>query len=156
VVQITGPDSLMQEAGRFSPNRRWLAFCGSRRDSSDKHIFLAPLSGNSVSQADLIDLSLAGAGSDDREPAWSPDGTTIYFLSRRDGFLCVWARSVDRITGIPRGEAFPVAHFHFAGRAIRGPSPYSGEIGLSVAKNFLVFTVAETTGNVWLRSTPTP
>jgi Tol biopolymer transport system component len=155
IARITGSDWSMQEAGRLSPNHRWLVFCGSHRGSSGKQILLAPVrSGGVVSQTDLIRLS--EAGSVDREPAWSPDGERVYFLSDRDGFTCVWARNVNRITGMPRGEASPVAHFHFAGQIIRGPSPYSGTIGLSVARNFLVLTIAETTGNVWLRFTPTP
>jgi hypothetical protein len=35
---------------------------------------------------------------------------------------------------------------------IRGPAPYSGTIGLSVAGNFLVLTLTETGGNIWERS----
>jgi hypothetical protein len=27
--------------------------------------------------------------------AWSPDGRHIYYLSDRDGQVCLWARSID-------------------------------------------------------------
>jgi hypothetical protein len=43
---------------------------------------------------------------------------------------------------------FAAAHFHSAGRVLRGPSANSGSIGLSAAGNFLVLTLTDTKGNI--------
>jgi hypothetical protein len=43
---------------------------------------------------------------------WSPDGTLVYYFSRRDGYRCLWARRLDLVRKRPAGEAFAVAHFH--------------------------------------------
>lgn len=80
---------------------------------------------------------------------WSPDDNTIYFVSSRDSFRCIWGQHLDhpgskRI----RGEPFPVAHFHEARRSLAILD--SGEIGLAVARDKIVIAEAERTGNVWL------
>jgi serine/threonine protein kinase/Tol biopolymer transport system component len=153
LVNVPGAQQIMQSAGRFSPDHRWVVYCGSTASSTTSQIFVAPVTSDGlVPEAQLAPVT-EGA-SIDREPFWSPGGQRIYFLSNRDGFECVWARNVDRASARPSGPVFPVAHFHHSGQVIRGPTPYPGLIGLSVAEHFLVLTVSETTGNVWLRSGP--
>jgi hypothetical protein len=142
----------MQNSGRFSPDQRWVAFCGWHGGSTAKQILIVPVTANGpVPPGQIVEVTNDEFAN--REPAWAPDGRRIYFLSNRDGFDCVWARDMDPVSARPLGAAFPVAHFHSAGRVIRGPSPYSGTIGLSVAKDFLVLTVTETSGSIWERST---
>ena len=43
---------------------------------------------------------------------WSPDGNTLYFLSRRDGFACIWAQPLDPATKQPEGAIKDVRHLH--------------------------------------------
>jgi hypothetical protein len=45
-------------------------------------------------------------------PRWAPEGRLLYYLSDRDGFLCVWATPLDPRTKRPSGEPFPVLHAH--------------------------------------------
>jgi eukaryotic-like serine/threonine-protein kinase len=149
-ITIAGGESLRQNSARISPDHKWLIFTASSADSPDKRIALAPWRDDGrVSLPEIVWLSLPGSA--DFEPAFSPGGERVYFLSTRDGPISVFAQNIDRLTGHPSGEAFPVFGSHFAGLTIHGNGPYSGSIGLSVAQSFLVFTVRETTGNVWLR-----
>ena len=39
-----------------------------------------------------------------KKPFWSPDGNLLYFLSSRDGFLCLWAQWLDPSTKHPLGD----------------------------------------------------
>jgi hypothetical protein len=82
-------------------------------------------------------------------PRWSPDGNTIYFLSGRDGFRCFWGQRLNPATKDPAGEPFAVQHFHRTRRSLRYIQD-SGAIGLAVARDRIVFPLAELTGNIWL------
>jgi hypothetical protein len=85
----------------------------------------------------------------DREVRWAPGGALLYFLSERDGFRCIWAQRLDRQTKQPAGAAFPVYHFHHSQQSLMSiGSP--GKVGLSIANGALIFSLAETTGNIWM------
>ena len=79
---------------------------------------------------------------------WSADGRTLYFVSDRDGFRCVWGQ---RITSEPlkaAGDAFAVFHSHRARRSmkdLRLPM-----FSMWVIGNGLFFVQAEKTGNIWM------
>jgi hypothetical protein len=45
-----------------------------------------------------------------------------------------------------------VADFHHARQVIQGATYYSGDIGLSIAKDYVVFAVSEFTSNVWTKT----
>jgi hypothetical protein len=129
-----------------------VAFSGWHERSTAKQIVVVPVTADGFVAPGQIG-ELTNDGSVNGEPAWSPDGRRVYFLSNRDGSECVWARDVDPVSARPLGAAFPVAHFHYPGLAIRGPSPYPGSIGLSVASDFLALTLTGTAGRIWERST---
>jgi hypothetical protein len=44
-----------------------------------------------------------------------------------------------------------VAHFHHARELLRSPVPQWGAIGLTASVDSLIFTIAESTGNLWWR-----
>ena len=153
LIPWAGKPVLRQFGGRFSPDGKWVVFSGSRFGSSAKHIWITPVrSDGTVGEKDLV--SLTDGNSTEIEPYWSPDGQTIYFLSDRDGFQCIWARHVDPATAQPLGAMFAAADFHHARQAIRSPSAYPGDIGLSVSKDSLVLMMADSHGNIWLRPDP--
>ncbi len=151
LIRWAGTHPWTEFAGRFSPDGRWVVFHGSNSESEPRHIWIAPVRREgSVKEDELIPLT--DGASSEKEPYWSTDGRRIYFLSDRDGFNCIWAREVDPATARPRGPAFVVADFHHARRVIQGATVYSGDIGLSASKDFLVFAMAEYTSNIWLKT----
>lgn len=150
LVALSAPRFTMQSGGRFSPDGRWIVFSAGNPGSPVKQIFIAPLHpGKLVTPSELIPLTEGEFA--DVEPYWAPDGKTIFFISGRDGFLCIWARSVDD-RAQPRGEVYPIAHFHHAGHTLAGGVPYVGEIGLSAGPTFLVFSLTQSTSDIWLKS----
>jgi serine/threonine protein kinase len=142
----------MQASGRFSPDERWVAFTGWHEAENKRQILVVPITPDGTVAPDQV-VEITTDDFSNREPVWSPDGRRIYFLSNHDGPDCVWAVNVDPVSKRPVGEEFAVAHFHNAGRLIRGPTPYYGSIGLSAARNFLVLTLTDTKGNIWSRGT---
>ena len=86
----------------------------------------------------------------DREVKSSPDSGVLYFLSERDGFRCIWAERLD-----PKNQAVrPASRSRFIISTIRN-SPLTslgspGKVGLSVTSDGLLFSLAETTGNIWM------
>jgi eukaryotic-like serine/threonine-protein kinase len=129
---------------RFSPDGRWIAFHASVGPDRSQ-IFIAPFHGMSpIGEEAWIALP----GSDDHIPRWSPDGNSLYLLSGRDGYLCLWRQRLHPNTKRPLGEAIEGYHLHGARRAITGVPLHYLEI--SVARDKLVFPMSERTGNIWM------
>jgi hypothetical protein len=84
-------------------------------------------------------------------PRWSPDGSRVYYMSVRDGFLCIWAQAVDPATKAPRGEPFAVFHAHRNPWRMTAPR---AAFSLSVGRHRMVFNAAELTGSVLMSQLP--
>jgi len=84
-------------------------------------------------------------------PRWSPDGRRLYYLSDRDGFVCLWVQELDPSTKRPRGE--PVAVFHAHRNPWRMSLPRGG-FSFRVGRDRIVFNAAEITGNVLIGRLP--
>ena len=149
VARIVDAPSMYVSAGRWSPDRRWILFCGVR--NRQKTIYLVPAAPDGTAKASQL-VPVSGDGYDAWEPAWSRDGRHVYFVARADGFGCIWGRDIDPAAGRPSGAAFAVAHFHQAREMVQGPVANLGEIGLSASRQFLAFSVTETTGEAWLQT----
>jgi Tol biopolymer transport system component len=146
VAQRPG-DSVLTD-GRFSPDGKWMAF-HARTKQTTAQIFVVPIDGAlPVPRQQWI--AVTDGGSEEMEPAWSPNGELLYFLSDRDGFRCIWARRLNAAGKQPAGAAFAVRHFHRARRSLRRMTSTTGLIGLSVAPGRMVFSFGELTGNIWL------
>ena len=127
---------------RFSPDGRWIAFEGNER-RAPRQLYIVPFRENaSPLRSDWI--SIGDAKDLNRAPCWSADGNTLYFLSERDGFRCIWAQRLDS-SKRPRGAAVPVRHFHQERVTLSGP----GEPSLALAAGKLVVTLYETKGELW-------
>jgi hypothetical protein len=83
-------------------------------------------------------------------PRWSPDGTRLYHLSRRDGFYCIWAQPIDPATRTARGEPVAVQHLH---RSPRLTAP-RGMFLISVGRHRLVFNALQRTGDILMAQLP--
>jgi eukaryotic-like serine/threonine-protein kinase len=136
------PQFVLYEA-RFSPDGRWIAFHALNTPTT-RQMFVAPFRGpQEVPVEEWVPISDGTAM--DRNITWSPDGATIYFLSERDGFRCIWGQRLDPETKRPQGPPFSVAHFHQASRSM-----VDAGFNMSVTSDSLVFALTDLTGNVWM------
>jgi dipeptidyl aminopeptidase/acylaminoacyl peptidase len=128
---------------RFSPDNRWLAFNATTADRS--RLFVAPVRTDPpVAESEWIPIA---NGIWDDKPRWSPDGNTLYFVSERDHFRCIWAHRLNSRKYFV-GEPLPIYHAHQARNSISGTQ--LGRFELSVARDKIVFNMTERTGNIWL------
>jgi Tol biopolymer transport system component/DNA-binding winged helix-turn-helix (wHTH) protein len=126
----------------FSPDDRWVSFNASEPGRS--RILVAPVRDHAVPEQEWI--TIADTGWDDK-PRWSPDGNTLYLVSERDGFRCIWAQHLDSQKR-PMGEAIAVFHAHQSQRSLSDIGP--GDLAISVARDKIVFNTNERRGNLWL------
>jgi serine/threonine protein kinase/Tol biopolymer transport system component len=151
VAALCPPDGVLTD-GKFSPGGKWIAF-HMRTRKSTAQIFAARIDGVlPVARESWVPVT--DGGSEELEPAWSPNGTLLYYLSDRDGFRCIWARRFDPASGRLSGDPFAVLHFHRARRSLKRMTNTTGLTGLSVAPGRIVFSFGELTGNIWLLETP--
>ena len=130
---------------RFSPDGKWLAFhVPLEAEQGRTPIFIAPLR-NRVALGESEWIQVTDGTGIDAAPWWSPDGNILYFLSQRDEFLCIWAQHLDQETKRPAGAPFDVAHFHGARHRVQEQG-----FGPGIGIDQLVFTLSESTGNIWM------
>jgi hypothetical protein len=72
----------------------------------------------------------------------------IYFISDRDGFRCLWYQRLDPATKRPVGSPAPLHHLHRARLTMMNVD--NGQQAISVARDKIVFSLGELTGNVWM------
>ncbi len=80
-------------------------------------------------------------------PRWSADGSSIYYISERDDFLCVWGQHLDPATKIPVEDPFPVVHAH--GSQMKMMPFVKHMWNVEVGADRLVFNAGELTGDVY-------
>jgi Tol biopolymer transport system component len=97
-------------------------------------------------------IEIAGRGEWVADPRWAADGRLVYYLSDRDDFACVWARSLDPATRRPVGEPIPVAHAHSTD--MRMLVVQRTVWSLAVGRDRLVFNAAATSGDVYTALLP--
>ncbi len=93
--------------GGYSPDGRWLAFhqkIGEASEHRDIDLWLLPARGGRA-------VRLTERAGIDAQPAWAPDGRTIYFVSDRSGDQNVWKLGIDPASGAPVGEPLQVTFF---------------------------------------------
>jgi eukaryotic-like serine/threonine-protein kinase len=130
---------------RLSPDGKVLSFTQVRPGRA-RRILLAPFSEEPIpEQAWTVVIE----GTDfERQPVWAPAGSTIYFLSERDGARCIWAQRVDTATKRPVGAPFAAHHMHEARYNLADMDPAS--IGLSLAGGQMFYATFDLQSNIWL------
>ena len=123
---------------------RWLAVLTGEPDGKVA-ISIVPLGESPVAPEDWVEI--AGRDTWVGSPRWSPDGNTLYHLSDRDDFVCVWAQSLDPETREPVGDPFAVAHAHTS--SMKMTPMHRSMWSLEVGTGRLVFNAVEMTGDVY-------
>jgi len=134
-------------AARFSSDRRWMTF-QSVLSPQRRQLFITPVRDAAAAEEKEWIPITDGTGLD-RNAVWSPDGSLLYYLSERDGSRCLWAQRLEPSTKRPQGPAFPVYHFHQARRSLMFAREMA-RINLSITRDKIIFSMAETTGNIWM------
>ena len=130
-----------------SPRDRWLAALVGR-PWGDVELLVRSLDPAVKERPDvLVVRSPAWSGS----PRWSADGRFLYFLSQRDGEVCVWAQPVHAESGQRAGEPFAVLHLHGLPARCWGPRE---AFTLSVGHGRLAVNSSEARGDVFLARLP--
>jgi len=124
--------------GRFSPDHHWVSFT-ERLGGDRARIVIAPAVG-APSARESAWIPIADATPTDFAN-WSPDGKTLYFTSRRDGFECFWAQRLDERRH-PVGDPVGVLHLH-------GRQAYNS-LGWAANGGRLAMVLLERTGNIGL------
>ena len=127
---------------RFSPNGRWIVF-GARINSPtapESALYVMPTGGGPWTR-------ITDGSHWDHEPVWAPDGKTIYFLSRRDGYFNVWGIHFDAAKGEPVGSFFQVTSFEHP--ALMN-TQWVNTVGPSVQQDKMVLTMQEISASIWL------
>jgi len=129
----------------LAPSDRWVAFTLALPDGT-AGLYLAKVSDQPAAAATWT--KLAGDRNYIGSPRWSTDGKILYYGSKRDGFICVWAQ---RITddGKPSGEPFAAFHNH--------ASPDMKNYGvckMAAAPGRLYMVLAEVKGDLWSLKLP--
>jgi serine/threonine protein kinase len=80
-------------------------------------------------------------------PRWAADGSALFYVSNRDGNLCIWKQRFDSRVR-PVGEPAPVVHLHTAHLSMSRSS--RSTINIAVDRQWLYFSATELEGNIWL------
>lgn len=132
-------------AADLSPDDKWIAF--TKMDPPREYVLIAPYRNAVVPENEWITVSEASRHEHVR---WSPNGNVLYFRSQRDGHRCIWAQRLDPTTKQPRGEPIAVHHVHREGRWLF-TDLYP--LGLTVARDRLVYATDSMTSEIWMAET---
>jgi Tol biopolymer transport system component len=125
----------------FSPDGRWIVFeAVADSPNLESTLYVVPTSGGPWTR-------ITDRKQWDDKPRWSPDGRTIYFVSRRGGFFNIWRLRFDPVVGKTVGEPFQVSSFESPRLMIPRWIP---PVGLSLTQDKLVLTMAEESGSIWV------
>ena len=134
--------------GRYSPDGRWVCFVVLRADGAGRlELGIAP----SNVRRGTAWTRLAADHVWPDQPRWSPDGRTLYFLSRSaGGYFALWGLRMQPDHGVPIGEPFRVKSFDSPRWHIE---PELAPLEMGVSKGLLALPMQSVKGSIWLTST---
>ena len=140
-------ESVPLRAPWFSRDGQWVAL-HLRSSEVTRQIFVLPFhEGRETPRSEWV--AITDGKRLDREPKWSPDGNLLYFTSDREGARGIYAQRLDPATKHPLGSPFEVMMFRGTQRNMMH-FPDSAQSSPAVARDRLVFPLAELQGTIWL------
>jgi Tol biopolymer transport system component len=131
----------------WSPKTEYLLFTKQSESQGNKQIFAVRFP-KSTASPDGKWLPITDTSESSDRPRWSGDGKTIFYLSTRDGFSCLWGQSFNPETGETSGPPFAVMHYHNRRNSIDVVAPRS--FNLSVAGDSIYFNLGESSSSIWI------
>jgi len=142
-VLLRGGSGVAFWQGRFSPNGKWIGF-GASRLQRRVEIGVIPALGTELRTWTPIAPDHAWAD----KPRWSPDGKTLFFISRGPtSYYNVWAMRFDPERGQPDGEPLQLTQFNSPSLVY---SPYNDVNNFSVSAQHAVLPMLTVTGSIWM------
>jgi hypothetical protein len=126
--------------GPLAPDGGWVAFATIAPDQTGGEYIARLRGGAAAPESEWIPT---------RGRVWSPDGNRMWGVLGLDGFRCIWTQRLDPKTKRMVGDPEVVYHSHGTRRSLANVG-VPGRIGLSVAADKVVFTLGESTGNIWM------
>jgi len=132
--------------GTWSAQNQYLLFTASRNGTA-KQVFAVRFPENaSMPVGEWIPITSETEFSG--RPRWSGDGKTIFYLSTRDGFSCVWGQHFDPQSGRTTSSPFAIIHYHnprFSPHVV-----VERAFSLSAAGDSIYLNVGEINSSVWI------
>ena len=146
MTTVLKKDNQSLSEASWSEQNQYLLFT-ALRDGTTKQVF-AVFYPKSTHTATGEWIPITSKSEFSERPRWSGDGGTVFYLSRRDGFSCVWAQRFDPKAGQVLGDPFPVLHYHnprFSPEVVVNRS-----FNLSVAGDSVYLNVGEINTSIWV------
>jgi DNA-binding winged helix-turn-helix (wHTH) protein/dipeptidyl aminopeptidase/acylaminoacyl peptidase len=145
-IVLRSPNHMFWQA-RFSPDDRWISFVAMSTTEPGR-VSLGVTAASGAARGEWTPIAADHEWPD--KPRWSPDGKTLYFLSRKPaGRFNVWAVQMDPVHGRPVGEPRQITHFDGTEVTIH---PDMGNSEMDVAGRSLAVTTRDVTGSIWMLS----
>lgn len=125
----------------FSPDQQWLLF--TLKGAGSLHV--AQVEEGRATRDRSRFVRVLDETDDISHPWWSPDGNLLYFISPRDGSMCIWAQRLDPMAKHAEGEPFSVLHLHD-----RLSTSSNAAFGFAMSPDMLYLPLMELKANVWL------
>jgi serine/threonine protein kinase len=143
-VVLESPSASLGEAS-WSPESEYLLFTAAAEGGKKQAFAVNFPKITGVATGKWIPISSPAEWGD--RPRWSGDGKTVFYLSNRDGFSCLWGQHFDAASGKTIGPPFAVMHYH---NARLTPEEVLGDsFEISVAGNAIYLNVAEVRDTIW-------
>jgi len=137
---VAGDKVKLWNASLDSANR-WIAFIAEVPGESEYAIYAAPYRRDArLGRKDWIKIGTGWT------PVWSPNGEWLYFDEGHESFRCLWGQKFDPVAGRPVGKRISVAHIH-GDKHMLLTMNYKDR---GVARDRIVFSLTETTSNIWM------
>ncbi len=143
-VVVQAQDVSLDDAS-WSPQNQYLLFTATAKDGG-KQVFAVSFP-RSTRRVTGEWTPITPKSEFSFRPRWSGDGRTIFYLSTRDGYSCIWGQYFDTGSGKPSSKPFAVMHYHnprFSPARVAERS-----FNLSIAEDTIYLNVGEANASIW-------